>query len=271
MDNLVKISGGGNAEPKDVLSGKTFRNNKGQQTGAMIDRSAWKATINAGGSITIPAGYHDGSGRVSANNGSNPAIKYHNHSSADGATSLTYTFDSYGKYRVCATAHAEAHNGNLVEFYTNGSIVSTHYSHMWSKGGGTYGGIGEDASGTGLIFLGDIVASSGNRVKVLTKETKSFVTLCVEKLAYWFLICIKKERNNIMKLNDKLYDILCWIGRIVIPSLAVLYTTLGDIWGLPYTSEIPATIMGLDVFLNALLGISSNTYYKEKANQNTEV
>ena len=52
------------------------------------------------------------------------------------------------------------------------------------------------------------------------------------------------------------------------PSLAVLYTTLGDIWGLPYTSEITATIMGLDVFLNALLGISANTYYKEKANQN---
>ena len=74
-----------------------------------------------------------------------------------------------------------------------------------------------------------------------------------------------------MKLNDKTYDVLCWIGRIVMPSLAVLYTTLGDIWGLPYTSEIPATIMGLDVFLNALLGISSNTYYKEKANQNTEV
>ena len=74
-----------------------------------------------------------------------------------------------------------------------------------------------------------------------------------------------------MKLNDKTYDILCWIGRIVMPSLAVLYTTVGDMWGLPYTSEIPATIMGLDVFLNALLGISANTYYKEKANQNTEV
>ena len=74
-----------------------------------------------------------------------------------------------------------------------------------------------------------------------------------------------------MKLKDKTYDILCWIGRIVLPSLAVLYTTLGDIWGLPYTIEVPATIMGVDVFLNALLGISSNTYYKEKANQSTEV
>lgn len=70
-----------------------------------------------------------------------------------------------------------------------------------------------------------------------------------------------------MKLNDKTYDILCWIGRIVLPSLAVLYTTLGDIWGLPYTSEIPATIMGLDVFLNALLGISSANYYKDKSTE----
>lgn len=70
-----------------------------------------------------------------------------------------------------------------------------------------------------------------------------------------------------MKLNDKTYDILCWIGRIVLPSLAVFYTTLGDIWGLPYTSEIPATIMGLDVFLNALLGISSANYYKDKSTE----
>lgn len=74
-----------------------------------------------------------------------------------------------------------------------------------------------------------------------------------------------------MKISNGLYDCLAWFGRIVLPALAVLYTTLGDIWGLPYTSEIPATIMGLDVFLNALLGISANTYYKEKANQNTEV
>lgn len=74
-----------------------------------------------------------------------------------------------------------------------------------------------------------------------------------------------------MKLNDKTYDILSWIGKIVLPALAVLYTTLGNTWGLPYVEQIPATIMAVDVFLNALLGISANTYYKEKANQNTEV
>ncbi len=75
-----------------------------------------------------------------------------------------------------------------------------------------------------------------------------------------------------MKLNDKLYDILSWIGKIVLPALAVLYATLADTWGLPYSSEISATIMAVDVFLNALLGISSASYYKEQAtNTETEI
>lgn len=74
-----------------------------------------------------------------------------------------------------------------------------------------------------------------------------------------------------MKLNDKTYDILSWIGKIVLPALAVLYTTLGNTWGLPYVEQIPASIMAVDVFLNALLGISSNAYYKDKLKQNTEV
>ena len=71
-----------------------------------------------------------------------------------------------------------------------------------------------------------------------------------------------------MKLNNKTYDILAWIGRIVLPSLSVLYATLGKIWNLPYTEQIPLTITAIDVFLNALLGISANSYYKEEAKQN---
>ena len=181
---LSILQGSGNAQPSDVLTGKTFTNDSGEQTGTMANNGAWGTTINPGGSVTIPSGFHNGSGRVTANNGSNPTIKYNNYSSVDGATSLSYTFDSNGIYRVCAIGHAEVHNGNQVEFYTNGSIVTTHFSHMWSKGGGTYGGLGEDASGTGLVFYGDISAYSGNVVRILTKETKSFVTLCVEKLSY---------------------------------------------------------------------------------------
>ena len=66
-----------------------------------------------------------------------------------------------------------------------------------------------------------------------------------------------------MKLNDKVYDILAWCGKIVLPALAVLYATLADTWGLPYSNEISTTIMAIDVFLNALLGISSANFYKD--------
>ena len=66
-----------------------------------------------------------------------------------------------------------------------------------------------------------------------------------------------------MKLSNETYGILAFIGRVVLPALSVLYATLGEIWGLPYTKEIPLTITAFDLFLNTLLGISANTYYKD--------
>ncbi len=68
-----------------------------------------------------------------------------------------------------------------------------------------------------------------------------------------------------MKFSNSTYDTLCWVGKIVLPALAVFYGTVGKIWSLPFTEEIPLTITALDVFLNALLGISSANYYKEEA------
>lgn len=68
-----------------------------------------------------------------------------------------------------------------------------------------------------------------------------------------------------MKLTNETYDVLAFIGRVVLPALSVLYATLGEIWGLPFTKEIPLTITAIDLFLNTLLGISANTYYKAQA------
>lgn len=62
--------------------------------------------------------------------------------------------------------------------------------------------------------------------------------------------------------QNEVYDILAFIGRVVLPALSVLYATLGEIWHLPFTKEIPLTITAIDLFLNSLLGISSNNYYK---------
>ena len=66
-----------------------------------------------------------------------------------------------------------------------------------------------------------------------------------------------------MKLSNKLYDDLKWIAQILLPALATLYFALSKIWGLPYGEEIVGTISAIDVFLGALLGLSTAKYYKE--------
>lgn len=52
----------------DLLSGKQLIDKNGNVlTGTMANRGAVTAALNAGGSYTIPAGYHNGNGRVTAN------------------------------------------------------------------------------------------------------------------------------------------------------------------------------------------------------------
>lgn len=64
-----------------------------------------------------------------------------------------------------------------------------------------------------------------------------------------------------MKLSNKAYDILKVIALIILP-LSELVTALGNIWGLPYASQITATLVAVDAFLGALLKISSDNYIK---------
>lgn len=63
-----------------------------------------------------------------------------------------------------------------------------------------------------------------------------------------------------MTLSNKVYDTLKWIAQYFMPALATLWITLAKIWGLPYGTEIGATITGIDLFMGAVLGISSQNY-----------
>ncbi len=56
---------GGTAEPDQVLAGETFTNDLGVQTGTMPNNGSVTITPS-GSSQTIPEGYHDGTGTVSA-------------------------------------------------------------------------------------------------------------------------------------------------------------------------------------------------------------
>lgn len=63
-------------------------------------------------------------------------------------------------------------------------------------------------------------------------------------------------------MKTKLYDTLAWIARYLLPGLAALWTALAKLWGLPYATEIAGTLAALAVFLNAVLGLSSVSYWQ---------
>ncbi|WP_124065739.1 hypothetical protein [Clostridium sp. E02] len=75
MAECIILKGGGgadldviNATAPDVLAGKVIVDKQGEPlTGTMPNRGAVKPNLNAGGSYTIPAGYHNGGGKVTAN------------------------------------------------------------------------------------------------------------------------------------------------------------------------------------------------------------
>lgn len=70
-----------------------------------------------------------------------------------------------------------------------------------------------------------------------------------------------------MKIPDRVYDILKWIVVIFLPALNGLILGLGVVLG--YDSDtVCGVITVVQVFLGALIGVSTITYNKEQNNEN---
>ena len=67
-----------------------------------------------------------------------------------------------------------------------------------------------------------------------------------------------------MELPQNVYDTMAWVGRICLPALAVFYGTIGKIWNLPYTEQIPLTLTAMAVLINALLKKASDDYFEKR-------
>lgn len=72
-------------------------------------------------------------------------------------------------------------------------------------------------------------------------------------------------------MSNKTYDILKYIACIVLPALATFILTLSGIWGFKYGEAIAGTITALDVFLGAVIQVSSAKYKAESTDVFTKM
>ena len=148
LDNLKGI---GDATADQILSGKTALVQGSTITGTMIDRGAVTSTLNAGGSYTIPAGYHNGGGKVTANSlASQTSATATAANIASGKTAwvngtkITGTGIMGGNYNIVVQLYIQNQNSDEYKSnqqnYTiqirNGKIVSsTTLGGIWAHSG----------------------------------------------------------------------------------------------------------------------------------------
>lgn len=69
--------------------------------------------------------------------------------------------------------------------------------------------------------------------------------------------------------DNKVYDILKWAVTVAMPALATLILAIGQIWGFTeITVPIAATVVALEAFLGALLGVSAIKYQLSSKEEN---
>lgn len=130
------VSLSGNATAAQVLTGRTFYTTSlTKATGTMANQGAKTATLKPGGSYTIPAGYHNGSGKVTAvSHGSCRQIsKFNNY---DDGRSYSSSIDS-GNNRKKAVFIGGTHSGGGLDGGGQGSNNNSSWTDI-STGIHTY-------------------------------------------------------------------------------------------------------------------------------------
>lgn len=59
-----------------------------------------------------------------------------------------------------------------------------------------------------------------------------------------------------MILSDKQYNVLKWVGLLVLPSIATFVKAVFPVWGLPYADAIAVTCTSAGVLVGSVIGAS---------------
>lgn len=76
---------------------------------------------------------------------------------------------------------------------------------------------------------------------------------------------VEYQKSPSMMFSNQTYDKLKWVAQILLPAVGTFYFTLGELWHLPNVGQVVGTITAADVFLGALLAISTKAFEKSGA------
>lgn len=68
-------------------------------------------------------------------------------------------------------------------------------------------------------------------------------------------------------IPNKVYDILKWVGLIILPALATLVQTVGTAVGFEYTDVAATVITAVGTFVGMVIGASAVKAVKSGGNQ----
>lgn len=129
---ISDIRSGGTAQAAHILNPYTAYSSKVLRTGSMVNRGAWTSSTSNDGRVTIPQGYHNGSGYVNFTGRS--AGRTEAFPSGGGTTLeiggpfIEIPLDIYGSRYVLATVGVKGDNWLTV---TGGTLL-----FQWSRGSG---------------------------------------------------------------------------------------------------------------------------------------
>jgi hypothetical protein len=74
-----------------------------------------------------------------------------------------------------------------------------------------------------------------------------------------------ENTKNPFMIPSKLYNFLKQLALIGLPAVSTFYFMLGETWEWDNTTKVIGTIAAIQVFLGAILGLSSRAYNKSDA------
>ena len=165
----------------DILSSQTAWVNGSQLTGSMANQGSKSTSLNASGSYTIPAGYHDGTGKITANTlasqTSGTAAASHILSGKTawvGGSQLTGTLAVQNISSVTATTQSAtviriSWKNPAKGPYTGVKVFMSTSGNPGTGGTAKYTGTGSSTTASGTSYV-DITGLSG--------ATKYYFTVC---------------------------------------------------------------------------------------------